>query len=144
MKKILVSAVVVAAVGLGYLAWHQPSRADQAAPARVAPAPEVAVVTMQEKEVRLTSELPGRTAVYQVAEIRPQVGGIIQHGPLPKERRSNPETCSTRSIRPPMTWPWPAPRPPWPRAKAELEPARLKAARYRDLIRTKGRQPAGS
>ena len=77
MKKTLIVIAVMAAVGLGYLAWHKPSQANQPAPAAARPAPEVAVVTMQEREVRLTSELPGRTAVYQVAEIRPQVGGIV-------------------------------------------------------------------
>ena len=67
MKKAFVIIAVMAAVGLGYLAWHKPSQANQPAAAQAKPAPEVAVVTMQEREVRLTSELPGRTAVYQVA-----------------------------------------------------------------------------
>ncbi len=42
------------------------------------PPPEVAVVTVQPQPVVLTSELPGRTAGYLVAEIRPQVNGLIQ------------------------------------------------------------------
>lgn len=80
MKKTAAFVVVVAVFGLGYLAWNKPSQADAPAvkSAQTAPAPEVSVVTMQAREVRLTSELPGRTSVYQVAEIRPQVGGIIQ------------------------------------------------------------------
>lgn len=41
------------------------------------PAPEVAVVTVQPQQVLLTTELPGRTAAYLVAEIRPQVSGLI-------------------------------------------------------------------
>jgi membrane fusion protein, multidrug efflux system len=41
-------------------------------------APEVAVVTIQTERVVLTTELPGRTSAYSMAEIRPQVGGIIQ------------------------------------------------------------------
>jgi membrane fusion protein (multidrug efflux system) len=40
--------------------------------------PEVAVVTLQTEALRLTTELPGRTAAYLVAEIRPQVNGLIQ------------------------------------------------------------------
>jgi membrane fusion protein (multidrug efflux system) len=40
--------------------------------------PEVAVVTVQSERVVLTTELPGRTSAYCVAEIRPQVNGIIQ------------------------------------------------------------------
>jgi len=42
------------------------------------PPPEVAVVTTQLKEVVLTTELVGRTSAYLVAEVRPQVSGIIQ------------------------------------------------------------------
>ncbi|MBP8609416.1 MAG: biotin/lipoyl-binding protein, partial [Syntrophaceae bacterium] len=42
------------------------------------PTPEVAVVTTQLKEVVLTTELAGRTSAYLVAEVRPQVSGIIQ------------------------------------------------------------------
>lgn len=40
--------------------------------------PEVAVVTLQPERLVITSELPGRTAAFLVAEIRPQVNGIIQ------------------------------------------------------------------
>ncbi|MBK8573432.1 MAG: efflux RND transporter periplasmic adaptor subunit [Holophagaceae bacterium] len=42
------------------------------------PAPEVAVVTLQPERVAITSELPGRTSAYLVAEVHPQVNGIIQ------------------------------------------------------------------
>jgi membrane fusion protein (multidrug efflux system) len=42
------------------------------------PIPEVAVVTMQSKPVVITTELAGRTSANLVAEVRPQVGGIIQ------------------------------------------------------------------
>lgn len=40
--------------------------------------PEVTTVTVQPQELVLTTELPGRTSAYLVAEIRPQVNGIIQ------------------------------------------------------------------
>ena len=39
--------------------------------------PEVSVVTMKPERMVLTTELPGRTAAYRVAEIRPQVNGLI-------------------------------------------------------------------
>src|SRR4030042_2928161 len=39
---------------------------------------EVAIVTVNAERVLLTAELPGRTSAYLVAEIRPQVNGIIQ------------------------------------------------------------------
>ncbi len=40
--------------------------------------PEVAVVTVKPQKVVLTTELPGRTAAFRIAEIRPQVSGLIQ------------------------------------------------------------------
>jgi membrane fusion protein (multidrug efflux system) len=40
---------------------------------------EVAVVTIQPQRVVLTTELPGRVAASLTAEVRPQVGGIIQN-----------------------------------------------------------------
>ena len=42
------------------------------------PVPEVATVTIQPQPVELTTDLPGRTSSYLVAEIRPQVNGIIK------------------------------------------------------------------
>jgi membrane fusion protein (multidrug efflux system) len=42
------------------------------------PAPEVAVVKVALQQVELTTELPGRTSAFRIAEIRPQVSGIIQ------------------------------------------------------------------
>jgi len=40
--------------------------------------PEVSTVTVQPQELMLTTELSGRTSAYRIAEIRPQVSGIIQ------------------------------------------------------------------
>ena len=40
--------------------------------------PEVATVTVARQQVLLTTELPGRTFPYLIAEIRPQVNGLIQ------------------------------------------------------------------
>ena len=39
---------------------------------------EVSVVTMQPERIVLTTELPGRTSPYLVAEVRPQVNGLIR------------------------------------------------------------------
>lgn len=49
----------------------------QAAPPRGG-APEVAVVTMAPESVVLTTELPGRVSAFQVAEVRPQVSGVLK------------------------------------------------------------------
>lgn len=42
------------------------------------PAAKVGIVTLASEAYTLTTELPGRTAAYRVAEVRPQVNGIIQ------------------------------------------------------------------
>lgn len=39
--------------------------------------PVVSVVTVQPEKVRLTTKLPGRTAAFRIAEIRPQVSGLV-------------------------------------------------------------------
>ncbi|HHT2830209.1 multidrug efflux RND transporter periplasmic adaptor subunit AcrA [Klebsiella aerogenes] len=39
--------------------------------------PEVGIVTLQSAPLQITTELPGRTNAYRVAEVRPQVSGII-------------------------------------------------------------------
>ncbi|KFD22943.1 efflux RND transporter periplasmic adaptor subunit [Yokenella regensburgei] len=42
-----------------------------------APAPQVTVFTVQAAPLQVTTELPGRTSAFRVAEVRPQVSGII-------------------------------------------------------------------
>jgi membrane fusion protein (multidrug efflux system) len=64
----LVSAVALATLLSG-------CKKEEAAPAPQAPL--VGVVTLQPQAFTLTSELPGRTTAFRVAEVRPQVNGII-------------------------------------------------------------------
>lgn len=47
------------------------------APPKPPPA-DVATIMVMQKPVLLTTELPGRTSAYLIAEIRPQVSGLIQ------------------------------------------------------------------
>ncbi|MGG5290682.1 efflux RND transporter periplasmic adaptor subunit [Pseudomonas shirazensis] len=65
----LVSAVALATLLSGC------SKKEEAAPAPQTP--QVGVVTLQPQAFTLTSELPGRTTAFRVAEVRPQVNGII-------------------------------------------------------------------
>ena len=46
-------------------------------PPPAAAVPEVGVVTVKQQTVTLTTELPGRTSPFRIAEIRPQVSGLI-------------------------------------------------------------------
>lgn len=50
---------------------------NAAAPSNAQP-PEVGVITVQPERQVVTTELPGRTSAFLTAEIRPQVGGIVQ------------------------------------------------------------------
>ena len=64
----LVTAVALASLLSG-------CKKEEAAPP--AQTPQVGVVTIQPQAFTLTSELPGRTTAYRIAEVRPQVNGII-------------------------------------------------------------------
>jgi membrane fusion protein (multidrug efflux system) len=48
------------------------------APNKATPAPQVSVVTVHRGAVPVTTELPGRTSPYLVAQVRARVDGIVQ------------------------------------------------------------------
>ncbi|MEW6464170.1 MAG: efflux RND transporter periplasmic adaptor subunit [Pseudomonadota bacterium] len=66
----LVSAVALALLSLTGCQEDSTPQAQQA--------PQVGVVTLQPQPFALTTEVPGRTSAYRIAEVRPQVNGIIQ------------------------------------------------------------------
>ncbi len=66
---VLVTAIALATLLSGC------SKKEQAAPP--AQTPQVGVVTIKVQPYTLTTELPGRTTAFRVAEVRPQVNGII-------------------------------------------------------------------
>lgn len=96
---------------------------------------QVGVVTVQAQPVVITRELSGRTSPYQVAEIRPQVDGII------KERLFEEGTEVAAGA--PLYQIDPAPyqaavdsaQASLDRAQATSEIARLKAQRYKELVK---------
>lgn len=51
---------------------------EEAPPQRQMPPPQVTVVTLKTQPVTLTRELPGRTTPFMIAEVRPQVNGIVK------------------------------------------------------------------
>lgn len=98
------------------------------------PIPEVATVTIQPQQVELTTELPGRTSPYLVAEIRPQVNGIIKKrlfregsdvkaGHLLYQIDSAPFQVALDSARASLG-----------KAQANLPSIRLKTERYKELL----------
>lgn len=74
--RLVIRMIFLSEVLLGGLLLGGCDRRPQSAPPP--PVPEVAVVTVQPQKVVLTTELPGRTSPYRIAEIRPQVNGLIQ------------------------------------------------------------------
>ena len=99
------------------------------------PAPVVTVVTMKPEAVAQIAELPGRTVPYQIAELRPQVTGIV-------EARLFKEGSEVKSGQvlyriAPATYQaaYDSARASLARAEANLEAARLKADRYTDLVK---------
>lgn len=63
----------------GYFFWFKPkynqAQANNASANRVA---EVTVVTAQKQSVQLIRELPARVAAFKIAQVRPQIEGVIK------------------------------------------------------------------
>lgn len=71
-----VTARTVALLSLALLAGCQ--KEQQAAAPQTLPPPQVGIVTLEAQPFTLSTELPARTAAWRVAEVRPQVNGIVQ------------------------------------------------------------------
>lgn len=99
--------------------------------------PEVGVVTIQTQRAEITTELPGRTSASLVAEVRPQVSGIIQ-------KRVFTEGSDIKAGQllyqiDPATYQaaYASAKAAEARSEANLIPARLKEERYKDLVKIK-------
>jgi len=73
-RKIAFAALILAA---GLLSSCKDGKQAQQGPPAAGPM-EVNAITVSAQPTQLTIELPGRTAAYRVAEVRPQVSGIVQ------------------------------------------------------------------
>ncbi len=78
MKKVLVSLVILLAIGAAVVltATDRVESQDPGA-ATLSPPPMVGVTTLVPEEVTITQELNGRVTPFLIAEVRPQVNGII-------------------------------------------------------------------
>jgi membrane fusion protein (multidrug efflux system) len=98
------------------------------------PVPEVATITIQPQQVELTTELPGRTSAYLVAEIRPQVNGIIKKR-LFREGSDVKAGQLLYQIDPaPFQVAHDSAKASLGKAQANLPSIRLKAERYKELL----------
>lgn len=107
------------------------------APAAQGGPPEVGVITVQPQRLALTTELSGRTTAQMVAEVRPQVSGIIQ-------KRIFTEGSDVKAGQvlyqiDPATYQaaFASAKASQARAEASLVAVRLKAERYQELVKIK-------
>ena len=126
---------VVAGILIGAMMTASCSKPAQAPPQ--AGPPEVGVVTIQPQRVALTSELSGRTTPLMIAEVRPQVSGIIR-------RRIFTEGSDVKAGQvlyqiDPASYEaaYASASAALARAEATLGTIRLKAQRYQDLVKIK-------
>ncbi|MCO4785360.1 MAG: efflux RND transporter periplasmic adaptor subunit [Marinomonas atlantica] len=77
-RNFLLTGVVLASAILAGCQESESSAAKGNAQAQQAPKTQVGIITIEKQAVELTSELPGRTKSSLEAEIRPQVGGIVE------------------------------------------------------------------
>jgi membrane fusion protein (multidrug efflux system) len=97
--------------------------------------PEVGVVTVQPQRVTLTTELSGRTSPQQIAEVRPQVGGIIQKRLFTEGSDVKAGQVLYRIDPASYQAAYASAKAAEARAVANLFSVRLKAGRYQDLVK---------
>jgi membrane fusion protein (multidrug efflux system) len=98
---------------------------------------EVAIVTVRPEKVAITTELTGRTSAYLVAEVRPQVGGIIQKRLF--NEGGDVKAGSVLYQIDPATYQaaYASAKAALARAEANLTTTRLRAERYKELVAIK-------
>jgi membrane fusion protein (multidrug efflux system) len=98
-------------------------------------APAVTVLTVKTESVPVAAELPGRTSPYLIAELRPQVTGIIKA----RQFKEGSEVKAGQVLYQidPATYQaaYDSARANLARAEANVEAARLKAERYGELVK---------
>lgn len=134
IKRIAVLAVAGALLlgGIAMFTVQSRPKAENSSPPAMEP--EVGVVTLAPQRVKIDTELAGRTSAYLIAEVRPQVGGIIK-------KRLFTEGSDVKSgealyqIDPaPYQAALDSAKAAAAKAEANLFSARLKAERYKDLV----------
>lgn len=97
--------------------------------------PEVEVITIQPQRVALTTELSGRTSAYLIAEVRPQVGGIIQKRLFTEGTDVKAGDVLYQIDPASYQAAYSSAKAALARVEANLIPARLKAGRYQELVK---------
>ncbi|HIU18229.1 MAG TPA: efflux RND transporter periplasmic adaptor subunit [Candidatus Avidesulfovibrio excrementigallinarum] len=121
--------VLISLGGCDMLPWVGKEKAAQSMAK-----PEVQVMAMQPQRVVFTTEIAGRTAPFRIAEVRPQVSGIIQSRNF--EEGADVTEGSTLYQIDPATYQaeYDSAKAALARAEANILPLRLKRNRFKDLI----------
>ncbi|MCE5242111.1 MAG: efflux RND transporter periplasmic adaptor subunit [Syntrophobacteraceae bacterium] len=125
---------LVSVSSLLFMGGCQEGHGQQAAPVRI---PEVATVVVEQQKVQLSTDLPGRTSPHLVAEIRPQVNGIIQKR-LFKEGSDVKAGALLYQIDPaPFQAAYDSAKASLAKAQANLPSVQSRASRYKELLADK-------
>lgn len=100
-------------------------------------APQVVVFTVNPAALPMSAELPGRTNAYQVADVRPQVGGLIQKRLFVEGSDVKAGTALYQIDSATYQAAWSA-KAALSKAKANLLTAGPKASRYKELVAIEG------
>ena len=98
-------------------------------------APAVTVVTVRSEAVPVVSELPGRTTPYMIAEVRPQVSGIIKQRHFKEGSEVKPGQVLYQIDPAPYQAALDSAQADLARAEANAEAVRLRADRYAELVK---------
>jgi membrane fusion protein (multidrug efflux system) len=99
--------------------------------------PEVGVIVIQPEPVSLTTELPGRTSPHLIAEVRPQVSGIIQKRLFTEGSDVKAGQILYQIDCAPFEAAYASAKAAQSKAEANLILARLTEGRYRELVKIK-------
>ncbi len=133
-QPLLQSTVTLLASALFLTACGQPVPAAQGAGPAVVP---VGVVTLQAQDVTLSRELPGRVQAAQIAEIRPQVSGIVLARHFTEGSTVTAGTALYQIDPAPFEAALLSAKAAEAKAKANIASSKAKAERYRELLKIK-------
>jgi membrane fusion protein, multidrug efflux system len=127
----LIAAIGLLVIGL-VLAGCEKSKQSSGAPG--GGPPEVGIAVLQEERVAITTELPGRTSAYLMAEVRPQVSGIIQKRFFTEGADVKADDVLYQIDPAPYQASYNNARAALARAEANLPSVRSRAERYKELV----------
>lgn len=99
------------------------------------PAPAVTVMTLKSESVPMVAELPGRTSPFLIAELRPQVTGIVTERAFNEGSEVKAGQVLYRIDAAPYQAAFDSAKAALARAEANAQVARIKAERHAGLVR---------